>query len=44
VFGDAQAPGALTVVAPANGAYRFSFSPCAPVGAAGRGEDLREAP
>jgi hypothetical protein len=28
-FGDAQAPGALTFVAPANGTYRFSFSPCA---------------
>ena len=28
-FGDAQAPGALTFVAPANGPYRFSFSPCA---------------
>ena len=28
-FGDAEAPGALTFVAPANGSYRFSFSPCA---------------
>lgn len=28
-FGDAEAPGALTFVAPANGTYRFSFSPCA---------------
>ena len=27
-FGDAEAPGALTFVAPANGTYRFSFSPC----------------
>ena len=28
-FGAAQAPGALAFVAPANGTYRFSFSPCA---------------
>jgi hypothetical protein len=28
-FADAQAPGLLTFVAPANGTYRFSFSPCA---------------
>jgi len=28
-FGDAEAPGALTFVVPANGTYRFSFSPCA---------------
>jgi len=28
-FGDAEAPGTLTFVAPANGTYRFSFSPCA---------------
>ena len=34
-FGDAQAPGALTFVAPANGTYRFSFSPCAMWGAPG---------
>ena len=34
-FGDAQAPGALTFVAPSNGAYRFSFSPCAMWGAPG---------
>lgn len=27
-FGDAEAPGSLTFVAPANGTYRFSFSPC----------------
>jgi hypothetical protein len=26
-FGGAQAPGVLIFVAPANGAYRFSFSP-----------------
>jgi hypothetical protein len=35
-FGDAEAPGALTFVAPANGVYRFSFSPCAMWGAPGR--------
>jgi hypothetical protein len=34
-FGDAQAPGALSFVAPANGTYRFSFSPCAMWGAPG---------
>jgi hypothetical protein len=34
-FGDAQAPGLLTFVAPANGSYRFSFSPCAMWGAPG---------
>jgi hypothetical protein len=34
-FGDAEAPGALTFVAPANGAYRFGFSPCAVRGAPG---------
>lgn len=34
-FGAAQAPGALTFVAPANGSYRFSFSPCAMWGAPG---------
>jgi hypothetical protein len=34
-FGDAEAPGALTFVAPANGTYRFSFSPCAMWGAPG---------
>ena len=28
-FGGAEAPGELTFVAPANGPYRFSFSPCA---------------
>ena len=33
--GDAEAPGALTFVAPANGTYRFSFSPCAMWGAPG---------
>jgi len=27
--GDAEAPGLMTFVAPANGDYRFSFSPCA---------------
>jgi hypothetical protein len=27
-FGGAQAPGVLIFVAPANGTYRFSFSPC----------------
>jgi len=34
-FGDPEAPGALTFVAPANGTYRFSFSPCAMWGAQG---------
>ena len=34
-FGDAEAPGTLTFVAPANGTYRFSFSPCAMWGAPG---------
>src|SRR5208283_2463146 len=34
-FGDAEAPGSLTFVAPANGTYRFSFSPCAMWGAPG---------
>jgi hypothetical protein len=34
-FADAQAPGLLTFVAPANGTYRFSFSPCAMWGAPG---------
>ena len=34
-FGDAEAPGALTFVVPANGTYRFSFSPCAMWGAPG---------
>ena len=34
-FGAAQAPGVLTFVAPANGPYRFSFSPCAMWGAFG---------
>ena len=34
-FGDAEAPGLLTFRAPANGAYRFSFSPCAMWGAPG---------
>ncbi len=34
-FGEAQAPGALTFIAPANGPYRFSFSPCAMWGAPG---------
>ena len=34
-FGDSEAPGALTFVAPANGTYRFSFSPCAMWGAQG---------
>jgi hypothetical protein len=28
-FGDAEASGVLTLRAPANGTYRFSFSPCA---------------
>ena len=34
-FGGTQAPGALAFVVPANGAYRFSFSPCAMWGAPG---------
>lgn len=34
-FGEAEAPGALTFVVPANGTYRFSFSPCAMWHAAG---------
>jgi hypothetical protein len=34
-FGGAQAPGDLTFIAPANGTYRFSFSPCAMWGAPG---------
>ena len=34
-FADAEAPGALTFRAPANGTYRFSFSPCAMWGAPG---------
>jgi hypothetical protein len=34
-FGAAQTPGVLTFVAPANGPYRFSFSPCAMWGAPG---------
>jgi hypothetical protein len=34
-FGSPQAPGVLTFVAPANGPYRFSFSPCAMWGALG---------
>ncbi len=34
-FGDADAPGALTFVAPANGTYRFRFSPCAMWGGPG---------
>jgi len=34
-FGAAQAAGELTFVAPANGPYRFSFSPCAMWGAPG---------
>jgi hypothetical protein len=34
-FGAATAPGELTFVAPANGPYRFSFSPCAMWGAPG---------
>lgn len=34
-FGDAQAPGMLNFIAPANGTYRFSFSPCAMWGAPG---------
>jgi len=34
-FGGSQAPGTLSFVAPANGTYRFSFSPCAMWGAPG---------
>ena len=34
-FGAPQEPGSLAFVAPANGAYRFSFSPCAMWGAPG---------
>ena len=34
-FADPQAPGLLTFVAPTNGTYRFSFSPCAMWGAPG---------
>jgi len=34
-FGDAEAPGLLTFVAPTNGTYHFSFSPCAMWGAEG---------
>jgi hypothetical protein len=34
-LGAPQAPGVLTFVAPANGMYRFSFSPCAMWGAPG---------
>jgi hypothetical protein len=34
-FGDAEAPGVLTFRTPANGTYRFSFSPCAMWGAPG---------
>ncbi len=34
-FGDTGAPSDLTFVAPANGTYRFSFSPCALWGASG---------
>jgi hypothetical protein len=34
-FGTPQALGVLTFVAPANGPYRFSFSPCAMWGAPG---------
>jgi hypothetical protein len=34
-FGTAQTTGELTFVAPANGPYRFSFSPCAMWGAPG---------
>ena len=33
--GGAEAPGDLAFVAPANGTYRFSFSPCAMWGAPG---------
>jgi len=35
-FGAPQSPGLLTFVAPANGVYRFSFSPCAMWGAPGQ--------
>ncbi|MBV8440883.1 MAG: hypothetical protein JO312_10060 [Hyphomicrobiales bacterium] len=34
-FGGIEAPGVLTFRAPANGTYRFSFSPCALWGAPG---------
>lgn len=34
-FGAPEAPGVLTFVVPATGAYRFSFSPCAMWGAPG---------
>jgi hypothetical protein len=34
-LGATQSPGVLTFVAPANGMYRFSFSPCAMWGAPG---------
>jgi hypothetical protein len=34
-FGAAEGPGVLTFIAPANGTYRFSFSPCAMWGAPG---------
>ena len=34
-FADTQAPGLLTFIAPANGIYKFSFSPCAMWGAEG---------
>jgi hypothetical protein len=34
-FGATQAPGVLAFIAPANGTYRFSFSPCAMWGAPG---------
>jgi hypothetical protein len=34
-FADAQAPGLMTFIAPANGTYRFSFSPCAMWGTQG---------
>jgi len=34
-FADAEAPGALTFVAPANGTYRLSFSPCSMWGGQG---------
>ena len=34
-YGVPDAPGVMTFVAPANGTYRFSFSPCAMWGAPG---------
>jgi hypothetical protein len=34
-FAVPDAPGVMTFVAPANGTYRFSFSPCAMWGAPG---------